>query len=259
MNNITEGSSVGEAALDKIVSGILRNVVARVAPSMGKMRFVVVSSQAINIQYNGMPMGSLRSGGRYTKGGWRDTVEIKHSRISTHNCIMSTSNETKAVREIVRYFVVPEDGLELRRAREQGVSHAKTRDKALKTGAKETLLEYVDEYLNKNCGSLGPLFDTLSVPTQKHKLLEEQATGSVEWGTGAVLLGRATAVAAVGDKYVVEAPSDELLYVDEVPESLRTQVAMLKLAGDRVFVPNMGMQVLRGTLPVYLCLTNQPV
>jgi hypothetical protein len=259
MNNVVEGSSMGQAALDKIGVGILSNVVARVAPSMGKMQFVVVGNQRINVQYNGMLMGSIFGGvGRYMKGEWLDLVQIKHSSVRTSTSSMSTSNETKAVREIVKRFVVPEDALELRRAREHGVGHAQTRNKVLMTQAKEALSEYVTAHLSGSCDSLGPLFDALSVPMHERKPLEEAANSSVEWATCAVLLGSATAVAAIGDKYVV-AVSDELQYVDEIPESLRTQVAMLKLAGDKVFVPNMGMQFMRGTLPVYLCLTNQPV
>lgn len=258
MNNVVAGSSMGQAALDKLGVGMLRNVVARVAPSMGRVRFVVVNSLNVNIQYNGMPMGAIRSNSRYVRGDWRDTVDIKHANVPSRNSTVSTSNETKAVREIVKYFVVPEDAAELRRAREQGVSHALARGKTLKADAEQKLLEYVGAYLNKNCGSLGPLLDVLSVPTHEHKLLEEQATGSVEWGAYTARLASATAVAVVGDKYAVAAP-DGLRYVEEVPESLRTQVAMLKLAGDRVLVPNRGMLVMSGTLPVYLCVTDQPV
>jgi hypothetical protein len=259
MNNVVAESLMGQAALDKIADGILRNVVARVAPSMGKMQFVVVGNQKINVQYNGMLMGSIFGGaGRYRQGEWIDLVQIKHSSVRTSTSSMSTSNETKAVREIVKRFVVPEDRLELRRAREQGVSHASKKSSVCAAQANVVLSQYVGAHLNGNCGSLEPLFDALSVPMHERKPVEEAANSSAEWGTYAVLLGSATAVAAIGDKYVV-AVSDELQYVDEIPESLRTQVAMLKLAGDKVFVPNMGMQFMRGTLPVYLCLTNQPV
>jgi len=258
MNNVVAENLMGQAALDKIGYDILRNVVARVAPSMGKMQFVVVGNQKINVQYNGIPMGSITIGGRYRKGYWIDLVQIKHSSVRTSTSGMSTSNETKAVREIVKRFVVPEDRLELRRAREQGVSHASKKSSVCAAQANVVLSQYVGAHLNGNCGSLEPLFDALSIPIHERKPVEEAANSSAEWSTYAVLLDSATAVAAIGDKYVV-AVSDELQYVDEIPESLRTQVAMLKLAGDKVFVPNMGMQFMRGTLPVYLCLTNQPV